>query len=236
MANRPTVSVVMATYNGNRFIKQQIDSIIDQLGPDDELIITDDGSRDETIHTVQDYHTIDSRIKLFNGPRKGITANFENGIKLATKEIIFLSDQDDVWTHNKVNEVLGCFINDASLTCVLHDVEVVDEELHMIEPSFFAMRKSKSGLFNNIIKNSFMGSAMAFRREMVDYIIPIPKNIPLHDQWIGIMCSKHGKVKMLDKTLGFYRRHESNASSFDHDSISKMIGKRINLSIDIINR
>ena len=97
------ISVCMATYNGERYIKEQVSSIMQQLGENDELIVSDDGSSDSTLQVLDSFH--DSRIKVFSGPRTGLTYNFENAIKNANGDYLFLSDQDDVWECNKVERL-----------------------------------------------------------------------------------------------------------------------------------
>lgn len=103
------VSVAMATYNGEKYLEQQIDSILMQLGSDDELIISDDHSSDRTVAIIEKYINNDHRVKLFMNEESGVTSNFENAIKRTQNEIIFLSDQDDVWKPEKVSTVKGYY-------------------------------------------------------------------------------------------------------------------------------
>ena len=127
-------SVVMATYNGEKYIKEQIDSILKNMNDCDELIISDDGSTDNTIKLINEYQ--DKRIKLINGPRKGVKQNFANAIENATGKYIFLSDQDDIWMENKMRLVLEEFEKN-NVTVVIHDAEVIDENFKVTIPSFF---------------------------------------------------------------------------------------------------
>ena len=173
----------MATYNGEKYIKEQIDSILKNMNSDDELIISDDGSTDKTREIINSFK--DDRIKLIDGPKKGIKKNFENGINNATGEIIFLSDQDDIWMENKIAKVLEAFEKEDA-TLVIHDAEIVDENLDIIEESFFKYRNSGKGIIKNIWKNTYIGCCMAFKKEIKSVILPIPDNIEMHDQWIGI--------------------------------------------------
>ena len=118
------ISVCMATYNGGKYIKEQLDSILPQLGKEDELVISDDGSKDNTYSIIQSYG--DERIKLFyNHGKHGFVGNFENALKQCKGDYIFLSDQDDIWKVNKVSVVMEK-LKDYSL--VIHDAEIVDGE------------------------------------------------------------------------------------------------------------
>ena len=111
------ISVCMATFNGEKYIKEQIQSILNQLSLDDEVIISDDGSSDKTLEVIN--HINDKRIKVFTNTHKhGFTHNFENALNHANGEYIFLSDQDDIWAEEKVNKVMESLIyNDL----VIHD-------------------------------------------------------------------------------------------------------------------
>ena len=230
------ISVVMATYNGEKFIKQQVDSILQCLEDTDQLIISDDGSRDGTRELLKAYEGKTGIVEVIDGPRQGIIANFENGLRRVNGDIIFLADQDDVWLPNKVEEIKRVFESDSEITCILHDVEVVDGCLNTLEKSFFAIRKSRLGFINNLIKNSFMGSAMAFKASMLPVILPIPRNIPMHDQWIGLINELYGKTRLCRKTLGLYRRHGDNASTFDHGSLVSMVANRIHIVTNLARR
>ena len=206
-------SVVMATYNGEKYIKEQIYSILKNLNDDDELIISDDGSTDNTLKIIKNYN--DKRIKIFDGPRKGVKQNFANAIKHASGEYIFLSDQDDIWEENKIKEVRKIFEKDNCIV-VTHNALIVDKELNSSNKTFFEFRKSGNGKLKNIYKNTYIGCCMAFKSQLKDKILPIPNNIEMHDQWIGMLGEKYGKSIFLDKCLIKYRRHDGNVSKMEH--------------------
>ncbi len=227
------VSVAMASYNGETYIQHQIESILNQLGENDEIIISDDGSTDDTIMIIKDFMSTDHRIKLVKGPKCGVIKNFENAINHAKGDYIFLCDQDDIWAKNKISKVLTCF-KETNCTCVIHDTRVIDNKQNTIIPSFFEFRNSKAGVIHNIIKNSYIGCCMAFRRELLDEILPIPTEIHMHDQWIGIISDIYGKTTFLDDSLLLYRRHEDNASALSHYPVSVMLKNRFILVKELI--
>lgn len=227
-------SIVMATYNGEKYIKEQIDSILKNMNNDDELIISDDGSTDNTIKIINEYN--DDRIKLINGPHKGVKQNFANAIENASGKYIFLSDQDDIWKENKIELVLKEFKNN-NVSVVIHDATVIDENLKIIIPSFFKYRNSGKGVIKNIYKNTYIGCCMAFKAELKKYILPIPNNIEMHDQWIGILGETKGNGSLfLEEKLIQYRRHSSNVSQMKHYGVFKMIKNRVNFIISYLKR
>ncbi len=229
-----SISVAMATYNGEKYIVEQIKSILKNLSQEDELIISDDGSTDKTLFLINSFQ--DERIKIFKGPKKGVKQNFANALKHTNGEIIFLADQDDIWLFNKVTKVLEVFEN-TNCSCLVHDCSVVNEDLsEVLYDSFFLYRKSKYGIIRNIYKNRYLGCCMAFRSKMKEKILPIPQNIEMHDQWIGLLCEKDGGVEFLKEILLKYRRHENNTSQMKHYPLPKMIKNRYCLIKEYIKR
>lgn len=202
------ISVCMATYNGGKYVKEQIDSIINQLSNDDELIISDDGSKDETYAIVSSYK--DDRIKWVNNTGKhGVVPNFENSLAVAKGDVIFFSDQDDIWADNKVKVCLEA-LKDSDL--VVHNSEIIDAEGNLTGDNYFSIRNSGPGFWKNLYKNSFVGSCMAFKSTLIPHVYPFPKNILWHDMWVGLVAEKKGKTKFIEDVLLLYRRHGSNAS------------------------
>ena len=202
------ISVCMATYNGEKYIRDQLQSILTQLSENDEVIISDDSSTDQTINIIQDLN--DDRIILlenqkFNSP----IYNFENALKFASGDIIFLSDQDDIWKAGKV-KIMKNYIKNYNL--VLSDAEIIDGEGRILEESFYKINRSKGGIIRNIVKNSYLGCTMAFNRKILNKILPFPKDLPMHDWWIGLISEMYGKVYFLEDKLISYRRHENNAT------------------------
>jgi glycosyltransferase involved in cell wall biosynthesis len=204
------ISVCLATCNGDLYIKDQLLSVLSQLSNDDEVIVVDDDSNDRTIEIIKSFS--DNRVKLNlskNHKKLGIVKNFERALLQAKGDFIFLCDQDDVWLPEKVEVSLAAL---KSSLLVVSDCEVVDSKLNKIQSSFFNLRNSKSGIFHNILKNSYLGCCMAFRKELLPYALPIPKLSPMHDMWIGLVAETRGKVTFIQKPLILYRRHNNNAS------------------------
>lgn len=220
------VSVAMATYNGEKYLKEQLDSILENLKSNDEIIISDDGSTDKTLEILEQYESEDSRIKVYKNSKLGVKKNFEKAIEHSNGKYIFLADQDDVWTIDKVDKVLKAF-NENDCSLVIHDAIVVNENLKKINDSFFSLRNSRSGILKNIYKNSYIGCCIAFKSTMKKYILPIPNNIEMHDQWIGILNDKYGKSIFLKDKLIKYRRHTANVSKMKHYPFFKMIKNRL---------
>lgn len=217
------ISVAMAVYNGEKYVMEQLNSILSQLDDKDEICISVDPSTDDSYRMLVKLSQQEPRIKVNMGLGAGVKKNVEQAVKMCTGDIIFLADQDDVWKEDKVIRVLECF-SDPEVLLVLHDVVVMDENLTEVQiESFFVYKQCKPGVLNNVVKNSYMGCAMAFRKELLEYILPIPENVPMHDQWIGLVAEKKGRVVFLPKRLVKYRRHGNNATDMTHSTVGNML-------------
>ncbi|MFA6275873.1 MAG: glycosyltransferase family 2 protein [Pedobacter sp.] len=217
------ISVCLATFNGEKYIVEQLDSILNQLGPDDEIIVSDDGSSDQTLPIIRGY--ADPRIHIFtNNERKGIVGNFENAMKNCKGDYIFLSDQDDVWLSQKVEISLEALIeNDLVVT----NCSVVDENLTIISPSYFEIANSKKGFLKNFYRSSYLGCCLAFNRKLLNIVLPIPASLNLfHDWWIGFLADLRFNVIFIETPCMLYRRHNLNVSTTTEKSAQK-INKRI---------
>lgn len=228
------ISVAMATYNGEKFIKEQLDSILPQLSPGDEVVVSDDGSTDKTVDIISEYAKDDSRICFVKGPGKGAILNFEHVIGKCSGDVIFLCDQDDVWLPNKVKAVVGKF-EETKADLILHNAVIVNENLEEIN-TFFDMRKVSSGVVKNIAKNSYMGCAMAFKSDLKKAVLPFPKRLPMHDQWIGLLGEIYGKVAFIDEPLMLYRRHGGNVTDDKHAPVATMLKWRASIVSSVVRR
>ncbi|ELC7279248.1 glycosyltransferase [Aeromonas veronii] len=226
------ISVCMATYNGERFIKQQICSILEQLGDNDELIIVDDCSKDSTVSIIESVS--DSRIKLnLNSINKGVNRTFEKAISLSSGKYIFLSDQDDIWVENRVKLMLGA-LNDSKELLVSTNFTLIDVEGAMtaLQQPYQLTSSSSTTYIRNILniflgRISYYGCAMAFKRELVQYILPMPKVIESHDLWIAIVANCLGSNLHMENSLLLHRIHGSNASVVSRDFSEKVLSRVI---------
>lgn len=229
------ISVAMAVYNGMYFLPQQLESILLQLNPQDELVISCDPSTDDTLFFLEKKAIADSRIHVLAGKGEGIIENFQNAIKECRGDYIFLSDQDDIWFPNKREEVIKAF-QSKNCAVVVHDAKIIDECGKLIASSFFEMRKCGPGYIKNLIKNTYIGCCMAFKKELMPVILPFPVGLPMHDQWIGLLSHNYGGSYFLRKPLIQYRRHQNNASNTRHSGYGQMLDWRINLVKNIWKR
>ena len=224
----------MATYNGGKFIREQLESILSQLPSDhSEIVIADDGSTDDTLAVVNSLG--DSRIRLLNAEEHlGVIYNYERALQASKGEIIFLADQDDIWLPGKVDKVLAA----------LNDADLVAHDAWMLRPSdsqdsswaragkLSDIRAYKSGVVANWWKNTFTGCCMAFRRNILDKALPFPKNLPMHDQWLGLVAEKNFKVKSIDEPLVEYRQHSTNATHIGNSPAG--VFQKIKWRLDLI--
>lgn len=222
------ISVAMPTYNGAAFLKEQLDSIISQLTSEDEIVISDDGSTDDTLEILHSYEGGEVSLRIIDGPKAGIKKNVENALAHCTGDYIFLADQDDIWFSDKVNAVMECF-SDEKVHLVIHDAVVFTEDPKKpFMDSFFAFRKAKAGIIKNIWRNSYIGCCMAFRSDLLKKALPIPAQIEMHDQWIGILNDFYYKKSyFLRKPLLSYRRHGDNNSAMTPYSTGKRLKNRL---------
>lgn len=205
------ISVALAAYKGEQYIAEQIESILTQLGENDEIVVSDDYPQGKTKDTVLSLASKDNRIRYIEGEGKGVVKNFENALRNCSGDVIFLCDQDDVWLPDKVESVMTEIRNGACL--VLHDASVTDADLNITDESYFLSHGSNASLIGNMIKNSFVGCCMAFTKELMSETLPFPAEIPMHDWWIALVAlKKNRRTVLLNKPLILWRRHGDNVT------------------------
>jgi glycosyltransferase involved in cell wall biosynthesis len=229
------ISICIPTYNGAKYIFQQLASILVQLTSQDEIIISDDNSSDNTVEIINSFH--DTRIVVLkNYRRRGPIYNLENALKKAGGNYIFLSDQDDVWFSDKISETTKLL---KKYDCIISDAVMIDEDMNILYDSFFKLNNTKNGFFYNLIKNGYLGCCMAFNRKILDLALPFPVDLPMHDIWIGLISELCGKTRFYKKPLVYYRRHQDNFTLTGRKSIYNFrtkIGFRLKLIKNLIVR
>ncbi|WP_413307066.1 glycosyltransferase family 2 protein [Bacillus sp. 1P10SD] len=222
------ISVCMATYNGAQFVVRQLDTVLKQLGPEDEIIIVDDRSKDDTVQLLKEMYG--QRVSVHvNEKNMGAIKSFEKAISFATGDILFLCDQDDLWEDNKVEMVLKAF-REEKADLVVHDATVVNVDLEVINPSWndYNHNNINQGIFGNILKNAYTGAFMAFKKEIVHAIIPFPKQIEMHDQWIALVCMmRTKKIVFINYPLMKYVRHGGNVTGMKKRSLTAQLKGRL---------
>lgn len=224
------ISIAMTTYNGEKYLREQIDSILNQSYKDFELIICDDCSTDSTVQIIKSY--TDSRITLFiNDTNLGFKKNFEKAIKLCSGDYIALSDQDDIWKNNKL-ELCVNNINDYDLICtnsVIINSENISQNYTMKDVlKIKKIPNDQFKIFSHLIFTNFVqGSTVLAKRDFILSTLPIPENFGYHDYWFGIMASINNGIKYLDISTLNYRKHESQITINTYEIFNQELKHRI---------
>ena len=228
METMPQISIALASFNGERYIHEQIDSILSQSFQDFELIISDDGSKDATPKIICDYAKKDRRIKpILNQQNLGFKRNFERAIRNCNGNFVALSDQDDVWYPNHL-EVLLKNIGESDLCA--GDADMVDENnvargetlsfadgVHLVPP----MHKIIWRLM--FIQNPLQGASMLLRRDFLDKVLPIPDGVPTHDRYFTACATCHKGAVYIQQPITRYRQHGNNVTALCHNKQGKKI-------------
>jgi glycosyltransferase involved in cell wall biosynthesis len=226
-----TISVCIASFNGAEFIKEQILSILLQLSDDDEIIVSDDCSNDNTINILESFN--DPRIKIIrNHINVGHVKNFERALLFAKNEFIFLSDQDDIWLPDKVQSIVKLFIDDPELYFVHHSISLLDSKINFLNSSFNTLPNKEPSyskfLILQLLTPNVWGCATAFRRDILKIYLPFPRFVYAHDHWLGLVVAcRRKRIRLLSNSYLLRRLHGNNLTPNSG-------GNR--LSVKIINR
>jgi glycosyltransferase involved in cell wall biosynthesis len=214
------ISIVMTVYNGEKYLKDQIDSFLNQTLLPDEIVIADDCSSDKTIEIIEKYKkNYPDKIKIFkNKHNLGFTRNFENAISKSSGDIIFLSDQDDIWYENKIETVIKKFNSNPNINLIIHDADLVNENL---KPTNYSKLSQVISGFNNT--DVFItGALTAFKKNLVKYFLPFPKNLVGHDGFIHFVSKNLNTRIVINDKLQMIRRHADNTSGWVASSLKKI--------------
>jgi glycosyltransferase involved in cell wall biosynthesis len=230
----PLISIVMATYNGEKYLREQVESLLAQSYPTLEFILVDDASSDSTAKILQEYALSDSRIRLLTNPEnQGLLATFERGIRAAKGEMIALSDQDDVWMPEKIRLLAGAI---GSHSMIYADSALTDAAGFVTEK--FSDRNHlcdySTGL-HYVFGTKAMGHAMLFKREIIDIALPFPDFVG-HDFILGFAAAALHGVSYFPATLVNYRQHSSNTMGADLSKGKKNYNTREERNARIVKR
>jgi len=221
--NTPILSIAMTTYNGEQFLQEQLDSIINQSFSDYELIICDDKSTDATISIIQAYQKKHSNISLYLNPiRLGSVKNFEKAITLCNSKYIALSDQDDIWEKDKLQVQIQAIkeleLQDSTTPLMVHsDLQMIDEKNRVLQLSYFKYKnyklKNTKDISHMLGPCGVMGNTILINQKLKEKILPFPENIIVHDYWIALVNETQGQRATINRPLVKYRIHSTNFSN-----------------------
>ncbi len=212
------IDILLATYNGEKFLREQLDSILNQTYKNFNLIISDDGSNDKTLQILKEYKEKDNRVIVYNHKENlGVISNFEFLLEKVNSKYFMFSDQDDVWNNTKIEKSLDK-LKSENADLVYTDLEIVDENLKTIYPSYWKYKKIYSKIikynnFNALYLNNFVtGCTILAKSKYISDILPLPKTSKyvLHDYWTALVISANGKISYLSETTIKYRQHTEN--------------------------
>jgi len=238
MKNRPLVAILVATFNGEAYLKEQLDSLLIQSYKNIKIYISDDNSCDTTLEIVKLYQIKypDKIFYSFNINNLGFIKNFEKLLSVCEEEYIALSDQDDIWHPDKLQKQMRAMHKleelHENLPLLVHsDLEVVDESLKKISSSYFRLRayklKAQKDLGHIVGPSGIMGNTILMNQKLKKCVLPFPKELDVHDYWIGLQCELFGRRKTLFEPLVRYRIHQTNNSN----SQTKLYEKKSFLNI-----
>lgn len=212
------IDILMATYNGEKYIKEQIESILSQTYKNFNLIISDDASTDKTLEILKQYEQKDNRIIVYSQEKNlGIVENFEFLLKKVENEFFMLADQDDIWDVDKV-EISYDKMEAENADLVYSNLAVVDKNLNILSNSYWKLKgfDKKVKKYNNFeslyLNNYITGCTMLCKSKWIDKILPLPKEseFVIHDYWIALIVSMNGRLSFIEQPLIKYRQHTDN--------------------------
>jgi glycosyltransferase involved in cell wall biosynthesis len=208
MREEPLVSIALCTYNGEKYIRQQLDSIINQTYQNLEIVIVDDSSSDDTYNIAGNYAQKDSRIKCFrNEVNLGFNKNFEKAIKLTTGAFIAISDQDDIWLPQKIESLLNHIGNN---WLIFSNSAFINERNEIKDEKIVKVFNPAANNYKSILLANFVtGHTTLFKREFINYFLPFPEK-GFYDWWMGFVALYHQKIIFFDEVLTNYRIHEAS--------------------------
>lgn len=229
------ISVAMAVYNGEAYLPEQLDSILKQLEPQDEIVVSYDKSRDNTWQLLQEYQSKYPQVRVLENQNPGINGNFNNAIAGCKGDYIFICDQDDRWADNKRAAVVESFEKHGA-DMVIHNGVHIDGEGKVISEPFFSMYRIGDGKLKNILKPRYSGCCTAFTAEMAAKIMPMPMKLDAYDHWIGTVGEFFGKIAYDERILLYHRLHGGNVTPVSTRSLGVILKARGRLLWELAKR
>ncbi|SKA84114.1 Glycosyl transferase family 2 [Thiothrix eikelboomii] len=223
------LSVALCTYNGEKYLAEQLESIARQTLTVDEILVCDDQSTDHTLSIAQQFLHQGLPLKIYQNPQRlGFSRNFAQAIQRCQGDIIFLCDQDDRWHPDKVAVMLSYFSQHPETLLLFSNGELVNAEAQPLNCQLWQALPSQPSVnpsFLDLLNHDWItGAACAFRRELIDYALPIPPYW-IHDAWLGLIASAVGEVKAIPDLLIQYRQHDNNQIGLKPPTLKQKIAK-----------
>ncbi len=207
-----TVSVILASYNGEKYIGEQLGSIVPFLEEGDELIVSDDGSSDGTLDIVRTFQKKYPLIRITEGAHGGSSANFASAVPKCQGSVVLFCDQDDVWMPDKLNRIKQAFREDPKAELVMHNAGFCDSEGNLLEGDIFSRRHPRHGFVRNLMYSAYYGCCMAAKRSFLMGCLPLPDQRVPYDQYFSLIAEHDKAARFLDEKLILHRYHGQNQS------------------------
>jgi glycosyltransferase involved in cell wall biosynthesis len=222
------IIIILSTYNGERYLKEQLDSLYNQTYQNFKIIVRDDGSTDTTLEILKAYNLEIMPSNENLGAKGNFNALLEYALQKEDSDYFMFCDQDDVWMEDKIEKTLKLMkeIEYKDKAVLIHtDLSVVDESLNIIDNSFWDYQKLNPNyklLSNLLIQNNITGCTMMINRSLVKLSFPIPDSAIMHDWWLGLVASEFGVIEYIDEPIILYRQHENNDTGAKKHNFSYM--------------
>ena len=230
------VSIALCTYNGERFLREQLESILNQDYDNiDEIICVDDNSKDTTWEILKEYAAEYQKFKIYrNLSNLGFVENYEKAISLTSNHLIAISDQDDIWYPNKISKLVKSIGNNIMS---YSDNNYIDKNGELLGKNFSDIRnlKTNTSCLNFALFNAMSGHTILLNRNLLQYSLPFPKDIP-YDFWLAFKASQYGKIQIVKEALVGYRQHENNTIGAIGAKLKKRKGRKFKNTDKSLNR
>ena len=229
MIKNKKIDILMATYNGEKYLSEQIDSIVGQTYQNWNLLIRDDNSSDGTLQILEKYEKLDRRIKILRDNRGnlGIVKNFEELLKNSESELIMFSDQDDIWLENKLEVYLKTIEKVGLKNILIHSDAILfsEDKTNILKETFISKKAIRKGLKNVFFNYFVQGATILISQEIKNFILPFPEEVYLHDRYIHLISELFFERIFIKESLIYYRQHSNNQIGAKN-TLKKLLLKR----------